>query len=246
MISEFKTPTRIYELDVDKFVCNKFGIAEFFTKHFCAEDLGGGKSVLDVGCGVGPLALFFADQFNCRVVGVEINGDACKCFHKNIRRFELSDFIAVEEENFADYSGKIISQNFDLIVSNPPIDEKITTSDILKFKNSSFKHPNSSEFVYVTNSWHDNNGKDLLDHLFIFAKNHLAKSGKIILTCCSLDGASEKTIFDRAAIYGFTSTKSISGKITTASIGAERSGLDTVDAFYVVLEREVENEYRNS
>lgn len=246
MTSEFKTSIRTYELEVDKFVCNKFGIAEFFTKNFCVDNLGSGRIVLDVGCGVGPLALFFADQFKYQVVGVDINGVACDCFRKNINRFELSHLITVEEANFAHYSNKSSLPTFDLIVSNPPLDETITSKDIMKFKYSSFKHPNSSEFAYVTNSWHDKYGKDLLDYIFIFAQHHLSKDGKIILAYCSLDGASERTVVERAARYGFKSTKLVLGEITTESIGAEQCGLTMVDAFYVVLEREGKNENRDS
>ena len=237
MISEFKTPAKTYQLEVNRYVCNKFGIAEFFSQCFSKDDLGIGKLVLDVGCGVGPLSFYLADQFERTVIGVEINGDACRCFRENIDKLGLSDSVKLVQGDFSKCGCGDENTQFDLIVSNPPINDNVSDDVVKKFSDCSYEHPSSSEFMYVTNSWHDDNGKDLLDHLFWFARTRLKKSGGIAISCCAMDGATEKTIFERGTAYGFTPNRSVIGTITTKSIGAVSSNLSTVNAYYVVLRR---------
>jgi len=238
MISFFKTPSRTYRLEVDRFVCNKFGIAEFFTNCFCENDLGDCRKVLDVGCGVGPLAFFLADQFGCTVVGAEINGDACKCFRKNVDILNLSDRVSLVEGDFSMSGWNAPDAMFDLIVSNPPIDDNVPDDIIQKYSGCSYEHPGSSEFMYVTNSWHDDQGKDLLDYLFLFAEKHLKINGRIAIAYCSIAGATEKTVSNRGAFYDFTVRRMINGAITMKSIGAETCNPSYVNAYYVVLQRE--------
>ena len=85
MYSKYITPDKQYLLKVDKFICNKFGLAEFFAKHYDCFGNMQGITVLDVGCGASPLGIFLSDQHKCKVTGVELNPIACSCARDNIK-----------------------------------------------------------------------------------------------------------------------------------------------------------------
>ena len=73
-----------------------------------------GKSVLDLGCGAGLLALTCA-QAGARVTAVDINPDAVAATSRNARKNGLS--VDCKQSNqFA----SVADQRFDLVVINPP------------------------------------------------------------------------------------------------------------------------------
>ena len=69
---------------VDKYVCNKFGLAEVFAEQFDNIYNEFPTEILDVGCGVGPLSIFLADKYHCQVTATDINALACMlCASRN-------------------------------------------------------------------------------------------------------------------------------------------------------------------
>ena len=158
MRSEFKTRQRKYFLNTKKFTCNKFGIAEFFAEKFDELNCALPHRVLDAGCGVGPLGIFFADNYNCNVIGVELNPIAYECCKKNISELMLADRFKVLHYNIDCLAKELPETDFDLIVSNPPINDNITQELIQHFGNYDFLTIDSEAFAYLTNSWHDSDG----------------------------------------------------------------------------------------
>ena len=119
MISSFSTPNKQYELYTEKYICNKFGLSEFFAKNMNDDLFLKGSSVLDVGCGAGPLGIFLADQFECIVRGIDLNPQACFCCKKNILKYMLENKFKVFHKDFS----KMVLENdelskYDFIVAN--------------------------------------------------------------------------------------------------------------------------------
>jgi len=246
MLSSFTTPARTYALKVDKFVCNKFGIAEFFAKAMAASPVMHGMKVLDVGCGVGPLMILLSDQYKASTTGVELNASACKCCKENLNRLGLSDSSTVFEGLFTTFERTYPSEKFDLIVSNPPLDENITTDEISFYNAKDFMKPDSDTFSYMTNSWHDENGHDLLDQIFAYADRHLTSNGEIAIAFCEIDGASLNSITLKATKFEFQLIHSDVGCISPASIGAEKIQSTDIIAHYAVFKRSTCHEHQDS
>ena len=78
---------------------------------------GAHPSILDVGCGIGPIALFIKSRYiNLSVYAVDINERAVAYTQKNAERNNL-DIIAQKSDLYS----AIIDKQFGDIVSNPPI-----------------------------------------------------------------------------------------------------------------------------
>ena len=245
MFSTFTTPLRTYELKVDKFVCNKFGIAEFFARSLTSLPVTC-KKVLDVGCGAGPLMIFLADQYDVQVTGVELNAKACSCCRDNISKLLCSGMNTVFEGEFSSFAQICADAKFDLIVSNPPLDETVTSFDISYFNAKGFTQLDSKSFSYVTNSWHDKAGNDLLDQIFNYSVEHLTPDGMIAIAFCEIDGAKLSVVETKANKCGFRLLYSISDTIPPASIGAETVTTTDVIAHYAVFKRSFWHENQGS
>lgn len=236
MFSTFTTPLKTYALKVGKFVCNKFGIAEFFARSLTSLPVTC-KKVLDVGCGAGPLMIFLADQYGVQVTGVELNAEACRCCRDNMSKLACSGMNTVFEGEFSSFAQICADAKFDLIVSNPPLDETVTSSDISYYNAKGFAQLDGESFSYVTNSWHDKAGNDLLDQIFDYSVGHLTSDGMIAIAFCEIDGAKLSLVKTKANKYGFRLLHSISGTIPPASIGAETVTTTDVIAHYAVFKR---------
>ena len=237
MYSKYITPDKQYQLKTDKFICNKFGLAEFFAKHYNSFNLMQGINVLDVGCGALPLGIFLADQHNCEVTGVELNLIACGCARENIKYFNLEDSIEIVNENFATYIEKYEGRKFDLIVANPPVDDKVTSEDILKYADNTFETLDDESFSYLTNSWHSAEGKDLIDYIFEFGQKNLKSDGRIMIVFCTIDCSSPNYVYRRAKKYDYEILKVVDDYILLESIGAQALEADKIYTCMVEFRR---------
>jgi methylase of polypeptide subunit release factors len=77
---------------------------EFFAKHLvqrCKE-----KSVIEIGCGCGAIAVLCALHGATKVVTSDINKIAIRCARENVNRHGVNDIVTVVESDFADILGK--------------------------------------------------------------------------------------------------------------------------------------------
>lgn len=237
MISKFTTPKKEYYLQTEKYICNKFGLAEFLTNNFDAVEIKSSARVLDVGCGAGPLGIYFAEQLNCFVKGVELNSIAYQCCKININQYSLEDKFFVFYDDFSKYISKNKDDIFDLIVANPPIDCNVPESLIEKYKNYNFEVLNDEAFSYLTNSWHSIDGYDLLDYIFIYAQETLSINGKILLVICLLDCETIDYVIERGQHYSFTLASLKQGYILPESIGAESITTEPISTYLIEFVR---------
>ncbi len=237
MYSKYITPNKQYLLKTDKYICNKFGLAEFFAKHYDCFGNMQGITVLDVGCGASPLGIFLSDQHKCKVTGVELNPIACSCARDSIKSLNIEDSIKIINGNFAIFIEKYKGPKFDLIVANPPLDDKITSKDIIKYADNTFEILDDESFSYLTNSWHSLEGKDLIDYIFEFGQKNLNPNGRIMIVFCTIDCVSPEYVYEKAKKYRYEISKVVEGYILAASIGAESLKIDRVYTYMVEFRR---------
>jgi len=238
MNSYLTTLKKRYVLKTDKYICNKFGLAEFFSLHYEQRKIHDKGKVLDVGCGALPIGIFLADQYNCNVIGVELNRIAYDCGKENISRYGLEKSIKIVNENFVDFSENYTGNSFDLIVANPPVDDKVSVSLVNKYLNCSYKKLDNESFSYLTNSWHSIDGRDMVDYIFEFGNKKLRNKGCIIIVFCTIDCESSSYVIDKASKYGFKISDLIEGYIHPESVGAESSVKNDILTYLVEFERE--------
>ena len=82
-------------------------------------NVAGAKTVLDVGTGTGLIALMIAQRSSANVLGIEIEKNAAEEANENVQRSPWKDRVSIENISFQDFAN-INTENFDLIVSNPP------------------------------------------------------------------------------------------------------------------------------
>lgn len=245
MDSDYRTPKKTYSLKVDKFVCNKFGIAEFFAANYEGMMVDSGAAVLDVGCGVGAMGVYLADQYGCRVAGVELNHSACICCRENILRYQLSGRMEVYWANITSYGALRPDAYYDMIVSNPPINDGVSAATIRQYVGCKYDALDASIYSYLTNSWHDERGLDLLEHIFMYAVGHLRDNGVVSIAFCEVDGASVESVSAKARRYGFSVIRTIAGTISSRSVGAESVSASAFGAYCMVFKRGGEHGNQN-
>lgn len=240
MYSEFKTRTKAYILKTDKFICNKFGLAEFFAQHYEEFKHKTKGCVLDVGCGAGPICIYLADDFSYETIGVELNPTAYQCCKENIDRLGLAQISSVLNEDFSKIAIGDLSLSVDMvdmIVANPPIDNTISNDEIQKYVDFDYSLLDSNSFSYITNSWHSADGLDLVDYIFIYAQKHLKPDGNIFIIFCMIDCDSPDYVTDKAQKYGFYISEQVCGQISPESIGAESFISTNITTYMISFER---------
>ena len=238
MISNFRTRCTTYQLKTDPLCCNKFGLAELFADCYEKLDLPHPMDVLDVGCGAGPLGIYFAEQFHCDVVGVELNPLACACCAENLSAMALEDRFRLVRGDFQQFAADSDGMMFDLIVSVPPVDTSISPEIVRRYAGRDFQVMNPQLFSYLTNSWHNDDGDDLLDLIFRYGQTHLRENGRIVIAFCLIDCEDPAYIPQKARQYHFTCTDQIEKTIKPESVGAGRTGSDRLQAFVMNFCRE--------
>lgn len=228
MRSIYRTSHKDYLLRTDKFTCNKFGLAEFFSDHYRQFAPLHKLKVLDVGSGAFPLGIFLADQFECNVTGVELNPIACACADTNIAELGLSQSVRVVRCNFTEYMLQHDGEKFDLITANPPVDEKTNERVIQRYSEYTFEKLDDESFSFLTNSWRSKDGKDLVDYIFEYGSRHLNKDGRVLLVFCLIDCDSPRFVYEKASNNGFLLSKVKGGYVSSKSIGAESLNIEKV------------------
>lgn len=222
MTSEFKTGRKTYRLKTDPLCCNKFGLAEMFADCWGGLSLPPPRDVLDAGCGAGPLGIYFADRFPCRVVGVELNPVACACCAENLEALALEDRFQLVRGDFRQLAAGAEGRTFDLIVSVPPIDTSVPRETIRRYAGQDFRVIDPRSFAYLTNSWHDESGDDLLDLIFRYGQTHLREHGRVVIAFCLIDCEDPAYVTRKAERYRYVCTDQIERTITPESVGAGR------------------------
>ena len=219
MISGFKTKYKHYLLKTEPLCCNKFGLAELFVSCCREMSLLSPRDVLDVGCGAGPLGIYFADQLQCNVVGVELNPIACICCEENLKTLGLTTRFQLVHGDFRKFEICSDNMKFDLIVSVPPIDTYVSTEIVQHYAGQDFQNMDPASFTYLTNSWHDENYNDLLDLIFRYGQTHLRENGRIVIAFCLIDCQDPSYVLQKAENYHYICTENIETTITPESIG---------------------------
>ena len=105
----------LFELETDNGVFSKSGL-DFGTRvlldALCLEP---GSTVLDMGCGYGPIGIAAARIFGAKVTMADVNQRAVELARDNAEKYRL-DITVVQSDGFANVSG-----TFSVILMNPPI-----------------------------------------------------------------------------------------------------------------------------
>lgn len=231
MISEFRTGRKTYHLKTDPLCCNRFGLAELFADCYGRLSLPPPQDILDVGCGAGPLGIYFVEQFPCSVVGVELNPIACACCAENLEALALTDRFQLVRGDFRQFAASDNSMMFDLIVSVPPVDTSVPPETVQRYAGQAFQVMDSRSFAYLTNSWRDGDGADLLDLIFCYGQTHLREGGRIVVAFCLIDCEDPAYVTRKAERYQYICVNQIEETITPESVGADREVSRELRAF---------------
>jgi len=218
--STFNMFQKEYELEITDLVCNKFGFAEFFVSNYNAflSHLPKSGNVLDLGCGVGPFSLFFSSQ-NFNVTAIDLNPIAITLCKNNSKKYNFN-INALEE----DFSHANFKDKFDIIISNPPIYFQYKPKDMddvtNKLKN---KLIDKDVFSFLTNSWLDEDGEDLIDHMFRKSHFLLNQSGIVIIICGDIGINCKQFVLKKAEKYKLNFIDGLSKYISAESVGLPKS-----------------------
>ena len=220
--SVYETGAVRYELAVDDYACNRFGLAEVFAHHYRRLALPEFRTALDVGSGVGPISIFLADQYELQVTAVEINPVAYRCCRENLETYGVADRVTTWNINFACALSLLPVNAYDLIVANPPISNVSMPDSYGASLDAQLQRGMNGElFMYLTNAWRDKQGLDLVDHIFRFADRRLSATGRIVLVCCDVDVDSQAYMARKADQYGYLQEERVECSIPPGRIGVD-------------------------
>lgn len=123
-------------------------------------------SILDIGCGNGPIPLILSTKTKAAILGVEIQADVCNLAIKSVAINELEDQIKIINGDIKEISKSWESDIFDVITCNPPF-----------FKANERSNLNDSEYKTIARHEIMLN----LDDIMKLAKKLLKNNGIIAL-----------------------------------------------------------------
>jgi len=140
--------------------------------------------VLDIGAGTGVISLMLAQRFpHARIDAVEVDASAAEAARGNFEASPFASQLQLIHSSFQDYSKKMDSAAYNLIVSNPP------------FFLNSLKNPDHQK----TLARHAEEG--FFEELVQFAEHHLSRDGELWLILPTEAALQTRTLADEAGFY---------------------------------------------
>lgn len=205
-INSIDTEDGVFDLKVAENMCNTFLYPEFLLKKYsqikCIDDKAI-KRVLDVGCGAGPLSVFFAKKGKM-VEAIDINPIAIECCKVNILENNLQELMTVRKVGIEEYKS---TEKYDMIVCNPPYgDDSYMRKNMSSNLEVIIRKMNKNIFDaevddFLTNCWKDKNGKDMVDYILEKSNELLNSKGYILLVCGNDFIDSKKYMTDKVVRY---------------------------------------------
>lgn len=137
-------------------------------------------SILDLGCGYGPVGVILAKTMgDVKITMVDINERAVKLSALNGEENKVSDKIKIFQSNIF----KSVEENFDRILTNPPI--RAGKETVYTFFDGAYEHLNEGGKLYVViqKKQGAKSSIDKLTSLFGNCETLYKKSGYFILCC---------------------------------------------------------------
>jgi len=132
----------------------------------------GMRLAVDIGTGCGCLALVLAREFpGCRVLALDISRKALRVARMNARRLAVSGIEFLRGDLFAPLEGRGLSDECDLIVSNPPY---VTEKEWGELAREIRDHEPRRALVAGVN------GLEIIEKLILGAGRYLRKGGRLI------------------------------------------------------------------
>lgn len=147
---------------------------------FVANEEGFKGSILDLGCGYGPVGIILAKTMgDVKITMVDINERAVKLSALNGEENKASDKIKIFQSNIFES----VEENFDRILTNPPI--RAGKETVYTFFDGAYEHLNEGGKLYVViqKKQGAKSSIDKLTSLFGNCETLYKKSGYFILCC---------------------------------------------------------------
>lgn len=147
---------------------------------FVANERGFEGSILDLGCGYGPVGVILSKTMsNVKITMLDINERAVKLSEMNAKENKVADKITVFQSNILEN----VEEKFDRILTNPPI--RAGKETVYMFFDKSYEHLNNGGKLYVViqKKQGANSAIDKLNLLFGNCETIYKKSGYFILCC---------------------------------------------------------------
>lgn len=147
---------------------------------FVANEEGFIGSILDLGCGYGPVGVILAKTMgDVKITMVDINERAVKLSTLNGEENKVSDKLKIFQSNIFES----VEENFDRILTNPPI--RAGKETVYTFFDGAYEHLNDGGKLYVViqKKQGAKSSIDKLTSLFGNCETLYKKSGYFILCC---------------------------------------------------------------
>lgn len=129
------------------------------------------ERICEIGTGSGCMAIACSQVFrNATIDACDISQDALAVARKNIKNFDVENRIKLIESNV--FSEVVPSQQYDLIISNPPYVAQSEIDDLP----DEFHHEPASIALYAAND-----GMAIVDRLLKVAANYLKPNGVLVV-----------------------------------------------------------------